>query len=232
MKLKFWHGILIMSIVILLLLLDRCNKSRIHDRDVEALRNYKDTVMQYKGQNGVLVDYNKSLELSRKTFLENTSDSIRRLLENIEIPKPEVITIIKERFYVDSIPSVSLNLRDCKFDTTFSIKEQYYEVTGQVTDKFLSLKEIMIPNTITMVIGDRKEKWWKKREHIATITHSNPYINSSGIQSFVLQEKQSRWSVGPSIGYGFYYDPWKGNAGHGITGGVALTYRVIGWRKK
>ena len=96
MKLKFWHGILIMGIVILLLLLDRCNKDSIHNQDVEALRNYKDTVMQYKGQNGVLIDYNKSLELSRSTFLENTSDSLRKFLENLKIPEPEIITIIKE----------------------------------------------------------------------------------------------------------------------------------------
>jgi len=231
MKLKFWHGILIMGIVIILLLLDRCNKDRVHNQDVEALRNYKDTVMQYKGQNGVLIDYNNSLELSRNTFLENATDSLKTFLENIKIPEPNIITIIKERFYVDSIPSVSLNV-DCEFDTTFIIIDSNYRIAGSISNEFLSLKEIMIPNTITMVIGDRKEKWWKKREHIATITHSNPYINSTGIQSFVLQEKQSRWSVGPSIGYGFYYDPWKGNVGHGITGAISVNFRILGFKKK
>ena len=72
----------------------------------------------------------------------------------------------------------------------------------------------------------------EKKEYIATVTHSNPNITTEGIQSFTIEEPRSKWSVGPYVGYGFYYDPWKGNAGHGINGGISINYRLIGWRKK
>jgi hypothetical protein len=170
--------------------------------------------------------------VSLNAFLDATEDSIRLFLENMKIPEPDVITIFKDRFYVDSIPSINLGITDCKFDTTFQISDTYYNITGRVTNEALTLKSIMIPNTTTLVIGDRKEKWWKKKEYIATVTHSNPNISTEGIQSFTLKEQRSKWSIGPYVGYGFYYDPWKGNSGHGLNGGVSINYRVINWNKK
>ena len=231
-KPKFWHGIVLMGVVLLILQFRSCGIERAHDRDLERIAAYEDTVKTYAAQDGTIVNYNNALKVEMDAFMEATQDSMRLFLDNIKIPEPEVITIIKERFYIDSIPSVSLNLPDCEFDTTFTITDPFYEIAGRVTDEELSLQSIMIPNTTSIVIGDRKEKWWKKKEYIATVTHSNPYITSEGIQSFTLEERRSRWSIGPSIGYSFYYDPWKGSAGHGLTGGISINYRLIGWKKR
>lgn len=231
-KPKFWHGVILMGIVAMLMYVKSCNSNRKYNNEVQKVLSYQDTVKNYNAKDGTIVDYNNNLKTTLEAFMKATQDSMRILLENIRIPKPEVITIIKERFYVDSIPSISLNLPNCKFDTTFALREEFYEVTGRVTDKALSLQSIMIPNTVSVVIGNSKEKWWKQKEYIATVTHSNPYISTEGIQSFTIEEPRSKWSVGPYVGYGFYYDPWKGNAGHGINGGIAINYRLIGWKKK
>ena len=232
LKPNFWHGLVIMGVILIFLQFRSCNIERKYNNEVQKVLDYQDTVKNYVAKDGTIVDYNENLKATLESFMDATQDSMRILLSNIKIPKPEIITIIKERFYIDSIPSVALNLSDCKFDTTFLLKEKFYEVRGRLTNKKLSLQSIMIPNTISIVIGDRKEKWWKKKEYIATVTHSNPNITTEGIQSFTIEEPRSKWSVGPYVGYGFYYDPWKGNAGHGINGGISINYRLIGWRKK
>lgn len=232
LKLNFWHGFLIAGAIALFFLTKSCSAERAYNSEVEKNLAYKETLKTYAAQDGTVVNYNNALETQLEAFFAAQNDSVKDFLNNIRIPKPDVITVYKDRFYVDSIPSVGLGLTDCDFDTTFNITDPYYEIKGRVTDEALSLQSIMIPNNTTLVIGDRKTKWWKRKEYVATVTHSNPYIQTQSIGSYVFKEKQSRWSVGPSIGYGFYYDPWKGNVGHGITGGVSINYRLIGWKKK
>lgn len=232
LNLKFLHGLVLMGIVALLMYVKSCNSDRKYNNEVQKVLDYQDTVKSYAAQDGTIINYNNNLRTELDAFMEATNDSMRFFLENIKIPEPDVITVYRDRFYVDSIPQVGLNITDCDFDTSFQIIDPHYEITGRVTDEALSLKSIMIPNTSTIVIGDMKSKWWKKKQYIATVTHSNPNIRTEGISSFTFEEKRSRWSVGPYVGYGFYYDPWKGNAGHGINGGIAINYRLIGWKKK
>jgi hypothetical protein len=231
-KLKFWHGIVAMSILLIFIQFRSCNVDRRYEREVDKVRAYQDAIKNYNAKDGTVIDYNNSLRTTLDAFIEATRDSMRLFLDNIHIPKPDVITVYTDRFYVDSIPQVGLEIKNCEFDTTFQIIDPYYKVDGRVSNKALSLKSITIPNTSTIVIGDMKAKWWKKKQYIATVTHSNPNIRTKGISSFTFEEKQSRWSIGPYVGYGFYYDPLKGNAGHGINGGVAINYRLIGWKKK
>lgn len=232
-ELKFWHGLVVMGVIALLLQFKSCNSERQHNNDLQTVLDYiaNDTVKQYIAEDGTTVNYNNALQVKFDAFLA-AQDSFKNYLENIKIPKPDVITVYSDRFYVDSIPQIGLGITDCDFDTTFSIKDPWYEINGRLTNESLSLQNIMIPNKTTLVIGNRKTKWWKRKEYIATVDNSNPYIKTESLQSFTFKDKQSRLSIGPSLGYSFYYDPWKGNAGHGFTGGLSLNYRVIGWTKK
>ena len=232
LNLNFSHGLLVMGIVALLFYMKSCQSDAKYNSEVQKVLEYKEDIKTYIAKDGTIVNYNNNLRTELDAFMEATKDSMRLFLENIKIPKPDVITVYKDRFYIDSIPQVGLNITDCDFDTTFQIIDKYYEITGRVTDEALTLKSIMIPNTTTLVIGDMKDKWWKSKQYVATVTHSNPNISTEGISSFTFEEKQSRWSIGPYVGYGFYYDPWKGNVDHGINGGVGVGYRLIGWKKK
>jgi len=234
LKLNFWHGLIVMGIIAVFFGIRSCNVERNYNNDFETVLNYikNDTVKDYTAQDGTVVNYNNALQVEFEAFLEAYGDSIKKHLGNIKIPKPDMITIYKDRFYIDSIPQVNLGITDCDFDTTFKIEDPWYEVSGRITDESLNLENIMIPNKSTIVIGNHKDKWWKKSEYIVTVDNSNPYIKTEGIQSFTFTEKRSRISIGPYVGYGFYYDPWKGNAGHGFNGGVAINYRFVGWKKK
>lgn len=231
-KVNPWHVALIILGLWLFTQIKSCSVERAYESEVKKNLAYKDTLQNYAAKDGTFVNYNNVLQTQLEAFFETQNDSIQDFLNNIRIPKPDVITVYKDRFYVDSIPQVNLGLTDCDFDTTFTITDPYYEIVGRVNNEALSLQSIMVPNKTTLVIGDMKTKWWKRKEYVATVTHSNPYIQTESIGSYTFKEKQSRLSVGPYVGYGFYFDPWKGNAGHGFNGGVAINYRLIGWNKK
>lgn len=234
-QLNFWHGFIVMGIIAIILFIRSCNSNNKYEKDIQTVLDYieNDTVKQYYAKDGTVVDYNSALQVQFDAFLDAQSDSVRKYLKNIRIPRPDVITVYSDRFYVDSIPSVSLNnIANCKFDTTFFIQNPWYNIKGRLTNKELKFGYISIPNKSTIVIGDSKQKWWKQREYIVTVDNSNPYIKTESIQSYTFKEKQSRLSIGPSFGYGFYYDPWKGNIGHGFSISLGLNYRLIGWKKK
>ena len=36
-----------------------------------------------------------------------------------------------------------------------------------------------------------------------------------------------KWSIGPYVGYGYYFDPMKARGGHGITIGVSVSYGIF-----
>lgn len=231
-KLNFWHGLFIATAVLLFLYVKSCNKNLALKNEIAEVQSYKDTVLYYKAKNGEYVSYNESLKVSFESYMLATNDSIKDFLENIRIPKPEVITVIKEVFYVDSIPSVSLGIADCDFDTTFKISDSNYEIAGRVTDEALKLESILIPNKMTLVIGNKKQNWWSKKEYIATVKNTNPYIKTDGIQSFTFSDESSRFSFGPNLGYGVYYNPFNGDLGHGVICGLSFNFRLFNFGKK
>lgn len=226
-----WIVIAIAVCVVVFLSIGKCNDKRTILAQTEEIANYKDTAMVFRGKSGELYSYNQALKVSLNTFMASTSDSIKRMFQDLKI-KPSTITIIKEIIRIDSIPSVPLNIKNCKFDTTFQLINPYYQINGTISNAALSLKSISIPNTATIVVGDQKQKWFKSREYVVTLKNSNPNVKTEGIQSYTFEDKESRFSVGPSIGYGIYYDPVKSAVGHGFTGSIAINYRIIGWKKK
>lgn len=228
--LKFWHGIVITAIIAILFIKGCRLGSTVALNSV--LDNYKDTVMFLKTKSGEEVAYNKALKLSFNNFKAAAHDSIQLLLSDLGMKKTDYITIIRTEIQIDSIPSVPLNITPSKFDTSFRIKHDHYDIYGRLTNESLSLQRITIPNTSTIIVGDRKPKFFSKREYIVTVTNSNPFLNTTGLQSYTFQEKNSRFSIGPSIGYGFYFDPKNSTVGHGFTASIGIGYRLIGWKKK
>ena len=41
---------------------------------------------------------------------------------------------------------------------------------------------------MSLTIGYKKDKWWKRKERVATVTNTNPYIDVQGISSFTIKE--------------------------------------------
>lgn len=232
MELKFWHSLPIIIGIIILFQFRSCSEKEVYREEVKKNIEYKETVKTYKAKNGELVSYNNTLKTNFKIFVEVQGDSIKKLLENIKIKKPEVIIRYKDTLWITKLKPIYLDISGCSFDTLFNIEDTFFNIAGRLNQDSLTIEAISIPNSTTVVIGDVETKWWERKEYITTVMHSNPHIKTSNIGSYTFKDKQSRWTVGPSIGYGIYYDPWKGFSGHGILAGVTINYKLISWKIK
>ena len=196
---KFYHGLLIGAIVSLLFLIDGCNKKAKLTEAITSINEYSDTVKNERTKSGRLLSYNSNLEVSQEA-LYLAVDSLKSYISDIGVKNPEVITIVKTDTKLDTI-FIPLNIANCDFDTTFHIDSSHYNISGRITDEGLSLNNISFANEMGMVVGYKKEKWFKRKERVITVTNSNPYMDVKGLTSFTIVNKK-KWYERPLIHFG------------------------------
>jgi hypothetical protein len=202
MKLKFWHGAVAGLVVAVFFLVDGCSANNQLIKEVKTIQDYKDTVSFERTEKGVLLAKNENLLVSKEGLLL-AIDSLEGYLNDIGIKDPEVITIIKTELRVDTF-NIPIYLTDCEFDTTFVVDSTHFKIDGRITNQGLTLNSLRFPNRMSLTIGYKKDKWWKRKERVATVTNTNPYIGVQGISSFTIKEDRKwyqKWWV--KIGAGF-----------------------------
>jgi hypothetical protein len=169
--------------------------------EVSDLSLYKDTVMHYKTGNGVLVSYNKALKVDYNILMSSNRD-LEKKLHDLKIKKPTYITIEKSEVLIDSI---KIQLTD---SSTFDVDSPYYSISGHVKDKLLTLDTLLIPDIQSVVIGKKKSGFLQSKSYIVTVTHSNPYISTIGLQSYDIKYKKTifeKWWFQGLVGFGIGY---------------------------
>ena len=90
-----------------------------------------------------------------------------------------------------------------------------YNMNINLTNKGLTFNTLEFPNRLGITHVDKREKWWKGKESIVTITNSNPYMIVDGITSYTIK-KNEKW----------YQKWWVHTIGGGIIGGW-VTLRLL-----
>ena len=185
-----------------------------------------DTIKYYETKLGEEVATRKSYEGSKATLellLNDSQDSInqwKRLAnyyKNVKAAsKAETITSIDSLKVDYVIPGEFFNI-------PFDINEQYYSINGRSTNTGLFLDQIRIPNTQSIVIGDKKKKglFSFKTETRIDVINSNPYVKTTNVDGFVLKQRSKKIGVGLFAGYGF------GKGGLSPILGVGVQYNLI-----
>jgi hypothetical protein len=102
----------------------------------------------------------------------------------------------------------------------FNLNDKYYAINGRSTNKGLFIDELSIPNTQSIVVGNRKQGFLRT-EYRIEVQNSNPYIKTTDIDSYTIKERNKRLGLGLYIGYGL------NNTGLTPQLGVGLSYDVI-----
>jgi len=196
--------ILALLIVLIMLGVDSCkNKSKMYEQ-ATAINNYQDTILRYSDREGELVDYNKSLKLNLKVALENV-DGLKGDLKRLKLKKPKVIVKYKNTVRIDSVEVEHEIILPCdEFSYAFNVDSSNYSITGLLTDKKLSFDRISIPNNQTFIVADKREKWYKSKQYVVVVDNSNPYVVSSGLQSYTITPRKKpheKWYT--KLGAGF-----------------------------
>ena len=184
----FISAILVMAFF----LFDSCkDKQSIANQNMEIV-NYKDSVSYYKSKTGSLVSYNQALEASSASQIKG----LERDLKDLRLKKPKVIVRYKNKIQVDSI-QVPLQIPCEEFSKNITVDSAHYKITMSLTDKALLFKSITIPNKQSIIVADKKEKWWKDSKYSVVVKNSNPYMRSVGLEAYTIEPEkkfyETRW---------------------------------------
>ena len=84
-----------------------------------------------------------------------------------------------------------------------------------MTNRGLTFNMLEFPNRTGITLTEKREKWFKAKESIVTVTNSNPHMQVDGISTYTfLQEKK-------------WYNTWWAHATEGIIAGSVATFLIM-----
>lgn len=254
LTLKGQRNALIILLVLIVLCLRNCNSINHNlEQNIEALT---DSVRTYKDRNGVLV-YEKTAFIASEKELKKLNVE---LSNEVKYLKDHPIVVIKSKNIITH-DTVHINVGagsqytdqgkviasfPWSFDTTYS-PDNFRTLEGVYTvevDTEFCVKTTMFTITkdrlgISFVTGLTETKDNKLEIFIKS---SYPDFKTTDINGALIDPEKSdvlkklfppkRWSVGPFIGYGAYFDPVQSKFGTGVTLGISVTYGVFQWKDK
>jgi len=216
---KVWEkysSVILLGIILYLMLMyiKGCNAHNVDKTRIASLLEYKHIAKKYITKDSTVVNYNSSIAVTPED-LKIIQDTLLDYIENLEIKikNVESTTIITERLKIDTL-EVPVYLTNCEFDTTVQITDPYYDMDITLTNQGLTFNTIEFSNTVGITLAEKREKWFKKKESIVTVTHSNPYMQVDGISTYTFSQ-QKKW-----------YNKWWVHTLSGVIVGGAIVYSV------
>lgn len=173
-----------------ILMLKKCMDDDRVERYSKQIINYKDTAMYYKSKHGETVAYNTALQMDYKTAKE-LIDSLDKTIKDLKLKKPSVIVRTVTVLRIDSIGvPFPVELPCDEFNLLTSIDSPYYKMYFKLDKRSLSVFDVSIPNTQSIVIGTKKNGLFKRDEYVATVMNSNPYMHTNNIAAIDFKPRK------------------------------------------
>ena len=210
--------------VVLFLLFRSCEENsalkKTNDNFTEVLQ---DSITYYKDKNGNEIATRKALQGEKQSLemllvtLEDKNNQLTGLVSHYKKVAAAVQTETITK--IDSI-EVPYEVPNTEFDIPFTKQEKYYSLSGRSTNKGLYIDNLTIPNTQSIVIGEKKTGLFKTEYHIE-VQNSNPLIKTTSVESYTLKHSRKRMGVSLFAGYGM------SNTGLSPIVGVGVSYSIF-----
>tara|TARA_R110001632_G_scaffold8083_2_gene31709 strand:- start:912 stop:1607 length:696 start_codon:yes stop_codon:yes gene_type:complete len=214
------------SVIIILLLLlfaSYFHNVSYKNNNLKNLNVLNQKITYHKNKEGKEIAAKLSLigEIENLNFLVNSlKDSTKQLKKLVKNFKKVYTAVYSENIVkIDSI-EIPYYIKTNDFNISFEVKKEFYSISGNSTNKGLSLKSISIPNKQSIVIGSKRSGFFKN-DYKINIINSNPYIKTTKIDGYAFKEKKKRYGLGFHLGYGF------NNLGTSPYIGFGVNYSLI-----
>lgn len=182
-----------------------CSTKNNLENEISSFNEWKkDSLVYYKNKLGEEVASRKALEGGKQTLqllLSDARDSTKQLATLASYYKNVSAAVRTETItQIDSI-EVPYYIDGAEFSVPFKKTEKFYSLSGRSTNVGLFLDHISIPNSQSIVIGDRKKGFWNT-EYRMEVVNSNPFIKTTLADGYSFKEKRRRFGLGLSAGYG------------------------------
>lgn len=168
----------------------------------------KDSIKYYKTKLGEEVATKLAYKGSKETLeillsdSKDSTDQWKRLAKKYK--KVNAATKTETITRIDTV-KIPYNVPGVEFNVSFNLSEPYYTINGRSTNLGLYLDLIEIPNTQSIVIGEKKKKglFSFKTETRIDVINSNPFVKTINIDGYTLKQRRKRIGLGVYVGYGF-----------------------------
>ncbi len=171
-------------------------------------------------------------EVASKLLFQGDKNTLQKIIDSKESENSQLKIALRDWKKIASavkvetetkIDTVYIPFKDSipyEFTRTFEKVDTWYSIFGTVTHKGISIDNIFIPNTQTIISGKKKVSFLKT-EYRFEVTNSNPYIKTKTADIYNFTEPNKRFGISTIVGYGF------SNKGLTPFVGVGLTYTFI-----
>lgn len=191
-------GIIILGIICIYL---ETNNKKLSSINTHNISVHNDTIKIFKDKYNRIVADKKSYEVSLSN-IKLLNDSLKELIKNY---KPIAIIKWKTKIvYKDSIQIKYDSIIPIKFSYPFKYNSKWLTFNGISSNIGLSINLIEIPNIQSLVIGYKKDGFFKVPYANVSIINSNPYIQFKQIDSYIIRPKKTifdKWWLWTGVGF-------------------------------
>lgn len=213
-------------VVLLFVILRQCNSATQQRQSQESATEFlNDTISYYQNEIGQQVAEKKAIQGDKQALevlLSKQIDStgqLKRLVKKYR--NISAAGNITQETKIDTVEIPYEIKVPYEFTRDFTKVTEYYSITGTSNQNGVSLSEIKIPNTLSFAIGKKKTGWFSSKYRIEAV-NSNPYVQTTGLDSYTFKVPNKRLGLSLYVGYGassdFTLQP---------SAGIALTYTLF-----
>lgn len=197
---------LLVTLIILFFSVKSCRQNEMIAENWKAQVEYKDTVIrELVNKNGQLVAEKELVQtnsakdikaLSEKIFLlEKGIKKVTALVRATQVVKITDTLIVYEPGQPQApdtgmIPAANAIVTPMRFSQI----TDNYSINGTVEKIGVKINSLILPNTISFRIAEKKEGLFKPRQTVVQAINSNPLFVTKGMQSIVLKPHVSAWN--------------------------------------
>jgi hypothetical protein len=205
---------------------NQCQRANNAEKQTHSVANFlTDSIRYYKNKHGQ--------EIALKSVLQGDKNNLEILLSK-QIDSTQQLKGLVEKYkkvlsagnittvtVIDTIEIPFEKPVEFEFTRDFNAKTDFYSINGISSNTGVKINQIEIPNTLSFVIGEKKIGLFKSDLRIEAV-NSNPYIKTTGLDSYIYTQKQKRLGVSLYAGYGI-------NSNLQITPqvGVGVSYSLL-----
>lgn len=196
-KKTYIRAIAVMTILMLLTVLCYWNKSLQLSKAQKEITLLK----RQKGEFKVTINNKNEVIATQEQNIVEMQTAIKELFDEKERWKTvKSVVRIETKIVYDTI---IINYLDTIYDTDtiypsgtitvpkrFSKTDEYYKISGLVLLDGIMIDSLIIPNDTRVVIGSKKEKWWKKAKPIVEVKNTNKYLTVQSMDNVVVEDKK------------------------------------------
>jgi hypothetical protein len=198
-------------LILVILLLSKCNKTQeetinLYNHIGDSTKHYRDKYGLEHAENTVLEASHTSLLLSLKTsdsLVLELQSKVRQFKKELKGDGSVTIFHTRDTVYKETITNVSFPVNDScnpKYSTTFKDKFLHYTIDAYKDSTKFQLETF---HDYSVVIGSKRDKWYKKKHTFVDVSDTNPYTSIKSLKAFEVKDKsKSHFSFGIQGGYG------------------------------